>query len=231
MAAERGRPVIGITTDIEGGCFSLNNDYAGAVWAAGGLPLMMPLTGEPEQYVRRLQGILIPGGADVAPSYYSEAERPGLGKIVPARRTDFEMALVKAAINENIPLLSICYGMQLANVALGGALYQDLSEHPAAGAVFDHKEGSHDVGVEAGGGLPFEGAFRVNTGHHQALRTLAPGLRGFAHAADGVIEGVYHEGHRFFVGVQWHPERMMEEPLSAGVFGAFIKAAHDSKRK
>jgi len=214
------RPFIGITGSPEEGKVSIKEDYFRAVWNAGGLPAALSSDCEPDECLSRLDGILIPGGVDLHPSYYGEKERYEL-KLIPKKRSDFEIALVKGSIKEGKPLLSICYGMQLVNVALGGTLYQDLSECEGAP---DHRKGFHFVALN--GGSPFlSGRQKVNSFHHQACKKLAPVLDGFAHSEDGVIEGFFLKGHSFLLGVQWHPERIMGEALSKEIFSSFIRAS------
>lgn len=240
------RPVIGITVDPgadpSGGRALLKEEYARAVFKAGGAPVAVPICGDPGavfDFFEFLDGILIPGGDDIAPSYYGEAERFQM-KLVPAGRTDFEISLIKAAFygeagrqkkqKDQKPVLAICYGMQLINVALGGSLYQDIeSDYGISGRngpVMEHRRGMHEIIIKRAGLLP-AGRFMVNSFHHQAVSRPAGGLRPIAFSEDGLVEALCSpvEKHPFFVGVQWHPERMDGDPVSDKLFASFIEAS------
>lgn len=239
MAGRKKRkPVIGITA-------ALRPEYARAVEISGGLPVILPTPelAAASGYLEIIDGLLIPGGDDIIPSFYGETERFPLKK-VPFERSRFEAELIKGA-QRKIPVLAICYGMQLVNVALGGALYQDLSEFEGQNTV-DHKGGGHEVfftdavghpllericrGAAGEGNLSSRAGLVVNTSHHQAVREpLAPGLRAFARSADGIVEGFFLEGHRFFVGLQWHPERQMESGFSRLLFSSFVREANGKR--
>lgn len=234
MAGRKKRkPVIGITAAP-----LLSPEYARAVEISGGLPVILPPIelAAASGYLEIIDGLLIPGGDDIMPSFYGETERFPLKK-VPFERSRFEAELIKRA-QRKIPVLAICYGMQLVNVALGGALYQDLSEFEGKNTV-DHKGGGHEVFFTDAVGHPLldricRGAggagVVVNTSHHQAVREpLAPGLRAFARSADGLVEGFFLEGQRFFVGLQWHPERQMESGFSRLLFSSFLREANGKR--
>ncbi len=217
------RPFIGIILNPEEGAFTVKKSCIEAVCGAGGLPVCIPPHGDPKEYFRRFQGILIPGGADIHPSCYGEGIRLA-EKIVPVERTAFEIGLVNESVRTGKPLLSICYGMQLANVALGGSLYQDISERQGA---LRHREGTHQIALDDE--FLGRGEFEVNSHHHQACRTVATPLKVIARAPDGIVEAFRLEGHPFFTGVQWHPERMPGEGLACNIFAAFIEASAREK--
>ncbi|MDA8168390.1 MAG: gamma-glutamyl-gamma-aminobutyrate hydrolase family protein [Nitrospiraceae bacterium] len=234
MAAENERPLIGITAgpSEDGKQLCLKGDYARAVWESGGTPVLLPVNCGPQAYFSRVDGIIIPGGADIDPSYYGEKVSAPI-KIVPSERTDFELSLIREALyaQQKKPLLAICYGMQLMNVALGGTLYQELAGRPAKDGLdqVEHKSGAHEITME-GSGFPIEGRFTVNSSHHQGVKKAGQDLCTVAYSDDGLIEGIYLKGHPFFAGFQWHPERMMDSRLSREIFSLFIKAANEKGR-
>lgn len=219
------RPIIGITADMEEGRFSLKTEYVSAVLRAGGTPVLIPPSGSPGLYARLVRGLIISGGNDIDPSYYNE-EAAFEMKITPRQRTDFEIALFHEIIDMGKPLLGICYGMQLVNVALGGGLYQDIgSEIPKA---LDHGAGKHDIEVKDNL-LIDAGTYRVSTSHHQAVKTLGRGLEAIAHSKDGVIEAACMKDSPFVLCLQWHPERPSKDAISDDVFELFIGASSESQ--
>lgn len=237
------RPVIGITLDSEepGGYssfpwYALRQNYCGAVAASGGLPL--PLPHEPElapDYLARIDGLIVTGGAfDVDPALFGAATRHATVRLK-TRRTEFELAMVRGALESGIPLFGICGGQQLLNVALGGTLIQHIPDEVAGALAHEQAnprdEPGHEVELIAGSRLAaIAGATRiaVNSSHHQAVRDVAPGCIASAIAADGVIEAIEDPSHPFCIGVQWHPEFTIS-PADAALFRAFIKACHDQR--
>lgn len=208
------KPLIGISTyldqSVRWGVWHLPAallpaGYPRLVQAAGGLAAMLP-PDEPAaaaQAVARLDALVIAGGPDVQPSRYGAQPHPRTGPPDLARDT-WELALIEAALESGTPLLGICRGMQLLNVALGGTLTQHLEGHTEDVGVF----GSHPV-------IPVPGTlyasvvpetFAVPTYHHQSLDRLAAPLTASAHAADGTVEAVELPGTPWALGVQWHPE-------------------------
>jgi putative glutamine amidotransferase len=184
--------------------------YADAVRRGGGEPV--PLRPGDEARIpallRECAGFLLSGGDDMAPEYYGEAPHPALGP-VDGPRDRMEYLLARAAAAEDAPLLGICKGLQVLNVALGGSLVQDIPSQ-VAGAVPHRGSVRHAVRVEEGTRLASvvgAGEWEVNSSHHQAAARLGTGLRVSARGPDGVIEGLERPGARFLVAVQWHPER------------------------
>ena len=228
------RPLIGITTDFDGERFYLKPGYVEAVAQAGGVPVLIPAVLEniPE-YSGIIDGLLIPGGDDIDPSYYGESQ---LFELRPAsrQRTDFEIRLFREIIKTGKPVLGICYGMQLINVALGGSLYQDIEAQFGQGALNHRKE--HEIDMSGGplinrtGGRASlgQGRHMVNSSHHQAVKALGSGLDAGAVSDDGVVEALYMKDYRFLLGVEWHPERLGDK-LSDEIFSLFIKAANARK--
>lgn len=211
------KPLVGITVDIVVGSLTVREEYVSAVREAGGLPLLVPPCREGLALAEVVDGLLIPGGGDLAPGYYGEKAMEGLN-LVPRGRSDFEMALIRAIIGMRKPLLGICYGMQAINVALGGSLYQDIgTQVPGA---LDHRKG-HEI--EALGKWPLRaGRLEVNSSHHQAVKRPGKGLDVLAESRDGLAEALGMEGYPFLLCVHWHPERPGGFPEM--VFNPFVEA-------
>jgi putative glutamine amidotransferase len=240
----RGRPTIGIL------CFNLpeekspgvprcgqNHTYIRGVIQAGGLPVLMPQIEEKEllrALFDRIDGLLLPGGVDLHPALYGEEVLPACGRI-DATRDAVELSLARWALEEQKPVLAICRGIQVLNVALGGSLYQDIaSQLPSARRHDwhgDHRRDrlSHGVAVASGTKLRSivgQSAIEVNSLHHQAAKTIASGLRVSATAPDGIVEGLEATDHPFALGVQWHPEELTDEqPSARALFEGFVQAA------
>jgi putative glutamine amidotransferase len=207
------RPVVGITTyvtDAQWGYWNLEAalipfDYVRAVEQAGGRAMLVPPSADGvEETLDALDGIIFTGGSDVDPELYGEAAHPETSGIV-RLRDDAELALLRAALDRDMPVLGICRGIQVLNVGLGGDLDQHLEGHrhdPPGQFV------QHDVAIERDTRLGeiLGDQTKVMSHHHQGLKTLAPGLVETARAEDGLIEAVEAPDRRFTVGVLWHPE-------------------------
>lgn len=231
-------PVIGITLDSEepGGYskfpwYALRQNYCGAVVQAGGLPMALPHEPElAETYLDRIDGLIVTGGAfDVDPALFGATSRHATVTLK-TRRTAFELAMVTGALARDMPILGICGGQQLLNVALGGSLIQHIPDEVPDCLAHEQPnprdQPGHDVDVAAGSRLAaITGATRipVNSAHHQAVKTAAPGCLVNAVAHDGVIEGIEDPARKFCIGVQWHPEFTIS-PADAALYRAFIKA-------
>ena len=202
---------------------ALNIAYVRALMAAGLVPVLIPPVLDPEAAcatLDRVQGLLLTGGEDVEPARYGAVPHPKLGETDAARDT-VELALIAGAERRGLPVLAICRGIQIMNVALGGTLYQDLASE-RAGPV-DHADTNtrHGLRIEPDTLMHRTlgtTAVTVNTRHHQAIRDLAPTLRATAWADDGVIEGAERKqrGAAWTLAVQWHPEDDMEGALFRG---------------
>lgn len=201
---------------------TLNTAYVRALERAGLVPLAVPTMLAPERAgaaLTAVRGLVLTGGEDVAPDRYGASPHPRLGEVDPVRDAA-ELALIATARSRRLPILAICRGIQILNVALGGTLYQDLgSERP--GPILHENEGNHAVRVQAGSLLERTLGTRaatVNSRHHQAIRDLAPGLRAVAWAEDGVIEAAEPAAadSPWMVAVQWHPEDLTERALFDG---------------
>jgi putative glutamine amidotransferase len=237
------RPIIGITSDYNGGdrpefggeiatCF-LRDRYVHAIEATGGIPIILPPLESPTQSARsileRIDGLLLTGsGPDIDPEVYGERRRFRFKTMHP-KRFSLEQELVRQAMKKKMPILGICGGMQLLNVAGGGSLYQDIKgQIPKA---MQHQRGgkpAHPIEVKKGTLLSkiLKGTeLRVNSAHHQGVKQVAPGYVVNATAPDGVIEGIEAVGYPFVLGVQWHPEFLNSEDRSEILFKAFLKMA------
>lgn len=239
------KPLIGILTSIltvESGVFSgteriyVNRNYVSSVLRAGGIPILLPIIPDLEslyQQIEAVDAILISGGHDVHPLNYNE-EPSHLLETTCLERDQYEIAVIKHALQLLKPILGVCRGMQLLNVFFGGSLYQDIAAHFPT-PTFQHnqkfkkEDPSHTVTIAQNSWLStvFENEMIVtNSFHHQAVKDLAPGFRVSALAKDGVIEGIEKIDGSFALGVQWHPETMTENHLGMHkLFCAFVVEA------
>jgi len=247
------RPIIGVTTQTQDAipnelprCWIMGQRYVEVLTSFGAVPWLVPLLPDDEATLRaiyeRLDGVFLPGGADVDPASYGDEKHAACGRTDPARdRT--EVALARWAAEDGKPVLAVCRGEQILNVAAGGTLYQDLAAHRDGSIKHDYfpVDGkytreflSHPVRVAAGtrlGELLEDDVIEVNSMHHQGIKTLAPGLVASAVAPDGVIEAVEPENGQFMIGVQWHPESLVDsDPRMHRLFTAFTAAAVDFRR-
>jgi len=232
------RPVIGVTLDSEspGGYskypwYALRANYSAAIAAAGGLPISLPHLPElAGAYLDQVQGLVVTGGAfDVDPALYGDAERHATVTLK-QNRTATELALVQGALARNLPVLGICGGQQLLAVALGGTLIQHIPDAVAGALPHEQPNPRHEPGhairVVAGTLLHRivgDTEMHVNSAHHQAVRDPGPSAMVDAAAPDGVIEGIEDARYRFCLGVQWHPEFLID-PGDGRIFDAFIAA-------
>lgn len=212
---------------------ALKQDYLDAVVGAGAVPVVIAPDATPaaDLVVARLDGLMLVGGADVDPANYGET--PLNDTVSPGPRRDaLELALLHSALDQGLPVLAICRGHQVLNVALGGALWQDLPTQQPEG--LRHRQAGephtigHNVQIAPDSLLHrIVGSERlgVNSFHHQAVRTLGRGLRPTAWSADGLVEALEVPSHPFVLGVQWHPEEMLAHPLHRALFAAFAQAA------
>ena len=216
--------------------YEIQQAYLDAILTAGGLPILLPtslpINALPE-LVNRFNGFVLSGGGDVDPALYSGHLDTTIHSIDPERDA-FELALIPLVRATDKPLLAICRGMQVLNVALGGSLYEDIASALPAAQRHDWYPNyprdylAHTVEVEPGSRLAEilgTHKLRTNSLHHQAIRQPAPALDVVAHAEDGVIEAVELPEKRFAIGVQWHPECLPEEPAMQRLFKAFVIAS------
>ncbi len=223
------RPVIGISPSIGEGKIKMNTAYCNAIFAAGGVPVFLPYTADPERLERyaELDGFLFAGGVDVDPKYYGKTVSADNVE-TDAARDEFEFALFRRIYPTGKPIFGICRGMQLINVALGGTLYQDIPGHRQTEA---GKHPTQTVKIAGDGRLSrmfgAEAEVCVNTFHHQAVKDVADTLSVSARAEDGIVEAVETcERGRYLAAVQWHPELLAEEHAAhAALFETFISEA------
>jgi putative glutamine amidotransferase len=211
--------------------FALSRKYVAAVERAGGVVVGLPA--QPEavaDLLSILDALLLSGGGDIAPDLFGQDCHPKTRQI-DRQRDDFELALVQEWVSAGRPLLAICRGIQVLNVALGGNLIQDIADQVANRLIHQRSEGEarHLIRLQPASRLASllgDGELEVNSYHHQAVQDLAPGLEAVAWAADGVVEGVEMPGARFAVGVQWHPELMVQnDGRQLQLFVGLVEAA------
>ena len=237
------RPLIGITCstmDEQEGKgvrrFHVPEPYVRRVEEAGGIPLILPVTDprRAREALALVHGLLLIGGDDVDPALYGAAPHPDLGPI-DRSRDDFEAALARAAVDDLVPTLGVCRGVQLMNVAYGGTLHQHIPANvPRALAHAGRYDAAHAVRLVPGTRLHAilsTDEISVNSHHHQAIDRPAARLVVAATARDGVVEAAEDPSHPFLVGVQWHPERMEAADSTRRLFAAFIAAALKAARK
>ncbi len=238
------KPLIGITAQRREVTTSYGTEpantvvltYSDAVTEAGGIPVILPILG-PDAVpglVDRLQGVVLTGGGDVDPVHYNGHEHSTIYGVDPAR-DEFELALAQRIAELKLPLLAICRGMQVLNVAMGGTLVADIPSQVEGG--FEHFRAGDDA-KRAHQALRFDEScqmvtlfgtseLKVNSLHHQAVAEPAPGLRPVAWSEDGVVEAVEPVDQQWPMrGVQWHPEHLIEsESAARALFEDLVKAA------
>jgi putative glutamine amidotransferase len=219
----------------------MGRSYVEELRKVGGVPWLIPLIpGDPEtlqEIFDRLDGVFITGGVDVDPSRYGEPKSSLCGTTDPDRDA-VEIALLQHALSRQLPVLAVCRGIQILNVACGGTLYQDVAAQVPAALKHDffptpeqpsRKYLAHDVTVNRHsrlGHILGDAVVPVNSMHHQAIKDLAPNLAATAHAPDGIIEGVEGTDRQYLVAVQWHPEELTEtQSGQARLFRTFTDAA------
>ena len=243
-------PVVGIITHQDVSAtwtghrtFGQGYDYCRSVAMAGGAPLLIPLELGSDAWrsaYERLDGILFPGGVDVDPRHYGEERHPQLGR-VDETLDEAELLLARWALADSRPVLAICRGIQLINVAAGGTLYQDLPSqvpgalcHSCHPPEYPRDSHAHILAVGRQTRLSTilsQAEIWTNSRHHQAVKDVAPGFVVTAHTSDGVIEAIEQADAPFCVGVQWHPENLAAtDPEMLAIFRAFVEACGRSGR-
>lgn len=224
------RPVIGVTR-----CSKLE-DYLKSVEQAGGVPRVLEFNEQPEAVLGEIDAVLLTGGGDVDPTLYGEARHPTVHDAEPGRDT-FELQLARRAMKEDMPLLAICRGAQVLNVAAGGTLVQDIPSAVETDLLHSVTERpdciAHGIQVESASRLAQVlgeiasdvCACRVNSRHHQSVGRVGDGLTVSARSDDGIVEAIEKADARFCIGVQWHPENFWRTGEFAPLFDAFVAAA------
>jgi putative glutamine amidotransferase len=222
------KPVIGITR-----CSHLD-DYVSSIEASGGRPRILDVSESPKKLLGEIHGLLLTGGGDVDPAFYREERHPSIDDAEPGR-DEFELDLARRAMEANLPMLAICRGAQVFNVAAGGSLVQDIPSQVATrlthSVVTPNDHIAHHVTVSSGSrleralGTPAgAGVCRVNSRHHQAVARVGRDLIVSATSPDGVIEAVEAPGADFCLGVQWHPENFWRTGEFRSLFDRFVAA-------
>ncbi len=256
MTGEQARPVIGIPCEAVRDrawwppASGHRQTYLEAILAAGGLPLLIPLVGQESvlrDYYARLDGLLLAGGKDVGPSHYDEEPHERLDTVDPIQ--DYvELYMTRRALADGLPVLAICRGIQLLNVAMGGTLYQDIpAQYPSS---LDHEASTHHAKARQQGEWTFRGhemrlsedsllaswlgttRLDVNSLHHQAIKQIADGLRAVGWSSDGLVEAVEGTGAAFVVGVQCHPEALQAgaDGRWQAVFRTFVERSQEKAK-
>lgn len=233
------RPLIGISCDVA----PVSNaelrervfiwaTYLDAIVKAGGTPLLVPVHADDlERVVASIDGLILAGGDDISPDAYGDAPR-ACGDLLDPRRQRNDLRLAAFSRERSLPLLGICLGSQVMNVAAGGTLFQDIPSEckdPLEHRGSPGKRRRHVVEIEPESTLSSilrTNSVEVNSGHHQSVREPGAGLRVVARSLDGVVEAVEDPRHPFYVGVQWHPEEMLGEDSADRLFSALIEASH-----
>lgn len=232
------KPIIGITSSMETdeSYYMVDNNNIKAIAQAGGLPVILPylpVETDIEQIANMIDGLYATGGYDIDPTLFREEPHPNLGTIIPARDA-FEITLMKRLLAMGKPILGVCRGCQILNIAVGGDMYQDiyaqidrtLLQHSQK-APKDHA--SHFIDVLKGSllhRLTDAEKLKVNSRHHQANRNVSDPFQVSGKASDGIIEAIESKAHAFALGLQWHPENLAVsgDDHSLRVFQGFIKS-------
>jgi putative glutamine amidotransferase len=223
-------PTIGVTR-----CSRLD-DYLASVERAGGRARVLEVSESPRKVIAEVDAVLLTGGGDVDPVLYGEDRHPSVDDAEPGR-DEFELDLARRAMAADVPVLAICRGAQVLNVAAGGSLVQDIPsaidttlthalQHPRDAVAHEIQiEPGSRLAAALGGEIAPSRTCRVNSRHHQSVHRLGEGLAASARAADGVVEAIERPEAEFCLGVQWHPENFWQTGEFAPLFESFVNAA------
>ena len=227
------KPIIGISSSLNEHVLSVPTDYIQAITKFGGVPIILPNIEEDaiDSIVQLLDGLLLTGGGDIDPTIFNEEPHQNLGSITP-ERDEFEIAVINKMLKLNKPILGICRGMQILNIAIGGDMYQDIYMQSQS-KLLQHTQlaprnhASHFVKVLKGSTLSDivqAEKIKVNSFHHQAVREIPNNYKACAVSSDGIIEAFESTVHSFVMGVQWHPECLLgkDDLASTAIFKSFI---------
>jgi putative glutamine amidotransferase len=235
------RPLIGISSNLRLHLDQTRDQtiiphaYIQAVLSTGGIPLVIPVIEDPalvQDYFNLVSGLVLIGGEDLDPQHYHQPPHPSL-QLAPAAEDHTHLLLARQAVEKSIPFLAICRGHQVLNTVLGGTLTQDIpSSCPGA---LQHsfpgdpsQENCHPVSINPASRLAsliHRTELDVNSSHHQAVSDIGEGLAPAAWAPDGILEAMELESHPFGISVQWHPERILEQPEMQLIFEGLINAS------
>ncbi len=234
------KPLIGVTTAsfTSDAGWEYNRAYVAIIQAveeAGGLPVLIPISVQDEalrEIYERLDGILLPGGGDVRPNIYGADMNP-LTDNIDDVRDHAEIKITRWAVDDDLPVLGICRGHQVVNVALGGTLIQDVPSEVGSGVdhnvTFPRDTRAHEVNIDPGSRLASiigSTTVKVNSLHHQSVEVAAPDVCVTAYSPDGVVEALEMPDKKFVLSVQWHPEDLYrDDPAMKRLFKSFVEAA------
>lgn len=238
------KPIIGLTAryDVKEDTLVVNTGYYRAILRVGGIPFIIPITTdvtENKEIMQNIDGVILTGGEDVDPKYFNETPIKEMGSISPYRDIQ-EMCIAKIALTNNIPILGICRGIQVLNIAAQGSIYQDIYSQIPNANLIKHSQNApkwyatHEVRIEENTKLHQiinKRTIRVNSFHHQAVKDVCEEFTIAAKSEDGIIEAIEHKNNDFAIGIQWHPEVMWEKDNEyLKVFKSFVSSAQSFKK-
>jgi putative glutamine amidotransferase len=236
------KPIIGITASFEEQHkIVITRHYSDWILRVGGLPMIIPYVEDTDVirgYIDEIDGLLLSGGGDIDPTLFGEEPHPGLGNITP-ERDKLEVSLSQEMMKRNKPILAICRGAQILNIAAGGTMYQDIHlQFPSENRyqLLQHSQHAptwhptHHVEIEQGSQLHRilgMDQCKTNSFHHQAIKDPAPGFSIVGKSKDRIIEAIESKEHYYIIGVQWHPEcKNAEDQVSERLFSSFVQACN-----